>query len=401
MKNSSKRTRSRSHRTILSEDAYVSALEYIIERDYYPSTAALQADLARLGHGRVPAHPTPKQGGGTSSRGEVAGAQAAGDDSSRREPEQMAPTDLERLSLNDFFSTYTSEDNASFENLLADDTEDRRKRYHWTHPVMIKDHEGEGGKGGAASSEQSEEKYREGMLMLYYLKEGAAPLTAAERQDVDLVLASGGGQEPKQKPPGEGSERYGILTRPRHFQVRNAMFFSPEAIANDTRSAFEKAGARRVGSLASSKKEKVAAHNTRLPEVLGSMRPSAYALEGPHSPSIYSSSMSRSRSSSYEDGEKYPILDMSPPLTPRFEMQPPSCRDQLAHSLADNTSISGKNTSKKRRVGSRVTAALASSARGKDPLRPRNRVAVAASRSSSSKSSSSFAASLKKSYSRK
>jgi len=309
----------------------------------------------------------------------------------------MAPTDLERLSLNDFFSTYTSEDNASFENLLADDTEDRQKRYHWTHPVMIKDHEGEGGKGGAASSEQSEEKYREGMLMLYYLKEGAAPLTAAERQDVDLVLASGGEQEPKQRP--HGSERYGILTRPRNFQVRNAMFFAPEAIANDTRSAFEKAGVRRVGSLASSKKEKVASHNTRLPEVLGSMRPSAYALEGPHSPSIYSGSMSRSRSSSYEDGEKYPILDMSPPLTPRFEMQPPSCRDQLAHSLADNTSISGKNVSKKRRVDSRVTAALASSARSKDPLRPRNRVAV--SRSSSSKSSSSFAASLKKSYSRK
>jgi len=296
---------------------------------------------------------------------------------------------LERLSLNDFFSAYTSEDNASFESLLADDTESRRKRHHWTHPLMIKDHEE--GKSPASAS-QSTEKYREGMLMLYYLKEGTI-LTAAERQDMDMVLASG--SVAREKP--RSAERYGILTKPQNFQVRNAMFFPPEGILDDSHGASQKGSARRSGSMASD--GRVATHNTRLPdEPAGEGEGMRFAPEGPHSPTVYSGSMSRSESSRCKDGEKYPILDMSPPRTPRFEMQPPSRRDQLARSLADSASINSKHSSKRRRVGSQTTAALASSARSNDAVFPRSRFAPSAS---SSSRDNSFAASLQRTYSRK
>jgi len=387
-----KRSRSRSNRTILSEESFVSALEHIISRDYYPNTAALQADLRRLGHSRVSSQPA-------STRRDT--PRTSGEDDGQA---QSLP-DLDNLGLNEFFSTYTSEDNASFENLLADDTENRRKRYHWTHPLMIKDHE-EGESAGGEVQSAEKEKYREGMLMLYYLKEGTV-LTAAERQDMDLVLASGGSssQETGKEGVRSSAARYSILTEPQNFQVRNTMFFPPEGVSGSSRSAAKKGDVRCGRSAASDRAGKVATHNTRLPDFereleLQRGRPASFVIERPHSPTVYSDSMSRSESSAHRGGEQYPLLEMSPPRTPHFEMQPRSRRDQLALSLADSASAGSKHSSKRRRGGSQTTAALASSARCRSG-EPRGGRFPSTSTVTGASKSSSFAAALQKSYSRK
>ncbi|KAH8835192.1 nuclear protein DGCR14 [Flagelloscypha sp. PMI_526] len=135
--------RSLNRQTVLDEDEYTAALEHIIARDFYPSLVHLDAtneyldalqsqdpsridaSVRRMGNiqselatplGKTPLNWT----GATPLRAGWDGEPPA----KRRKYDAS-------LSLDDFQARYTSEDNASFTEILDDENKRRKERYAW------------------------------------------------------------------------------------------------------------------------------------------------------------------------------------------------------------------------------------------------------------------------------
>lgn len=147
-------------KTILEEDAYVSALEKIIQRDFFPDLPMLKAqheyltalendDMEQL-HALAAKYNTP---GTALARGaqpfetpSVRGTPAPfdtpatprsehGHSKKPRVDEFGNSTEAAdaSLSLDAFLAKYTSEDNASFEEIIEKTNEDLRRRYQWLY----------------------------------------------------------------------------------------------------------------------------------------------------------------------------------------------------------------------------------------------------------------------------
>jgi hypothetical protein len=102
----------------------------------------------------------------------------------------------EHESLDAFLAANTSEDNASFEEIINKDKKERRRRLHWLY--------------------EANDGRREGMLGLYYL--GGGVLSAEERERMDQLLETN---------PRIGDDRQNGADSWR-FRVRNQLMFPPE-----------------------------------------------------------------------------------------------------------------------------------------------------------------------------
>ncbi|KAJ2451082.1 hypothetical protein EV183_003854 [Coemansia sp. RSA 2336] len=96
IQNSQKQQRKRPNVAVLEEDEYRATIDQIIERDFFPDIRKLQAE-----------------------KNELVDATA--------EPEEL-PASTSKQSLNEFLSTHTSEDNASFSKLLATENKKRQAK---------------------------------------------------------------------------------------------------------------------------------------------------------------------------------------------------------------------------------------------------------------------------------
>lgn len=150
--------------TVLEEDAYAGVLEAIIERDFYPEVARLQSkvewleatrsgDPARIAQAQrnitsrragvpTPVHYAPPRplersletpgpeaegGGWDGGEGEDEGEEGEGEDDAGGTGPRPSPD----MSLDQFCSQFTGEDNASFAKVLAKNNARRRARYGW------------------------------------------------------------------------------------------------------------------------------------------------------------------------------------------------------------------------------------------------------------------------------
>lgn len=155
--------RSLDRQTILEEDEYTEALSHIIARDFFPSLVHLdatndyldalksqdptriQATVRRLGEINTPstnrrrgatvgATPTPYGGRGsydTPLRTPYGSDRYEGDEEDEPIPKRRKfDTDI---SLDNFQAKYTSEDNASFLDILHDENKKRKETYGWAY----------------------------------------------------------------------------------------------------------------------------------------------------------------------------------------------------------------------------------------------------------------------------
>ncbi|KAI8577989.1 hypothetical protein K450DRAFT_273323 [Umbelopsis ramanniana AG] len=126
---------------VLDEDTYTDAISYIIERDFFPNLAKLRAqqeyfhaeesgDLVRLQQAgrelkRLTTTPRTTRLGTSQSIAKQAVVQKAS------VPDSI-PKDVDlSLSLDQFQARYTSEDNASFIDLLGKANEQRKEKHKW------------------------------------------------------------------------------------------------------------------------------------------------------------------------------------------------------------------------------------------------------------------------------
>lgn len=135
--------RSLNRQSILDEDDYTSALSHIIARDFFPSLVHLDAtndyldslrsaDPALIAQSvrRLEALQTPSQtpygfGASDTPRGPM------GAETPRGEPPAKRARLNPALGLDAFQAQYTSEDNASFSEILDDENRARREKYGW------------------------------------------------------------------------------------------------------------------------------------------------------------------------------------------------------------------------------------------------------------------------------
>ena len=181
---------------ILEEDDYVASLEHIIERDFFPNAEGHRAELARL-------------------EGTAAGLLEQEERGRGREASSL-------LNLEQFLAQYTSEDNAAFEQLQNEDIKKHREKFHWVYPM----NSSSGSSSSSSSGDQDDNdkaRYREGMLMLYYLKNGQTKLNAAERAKMDEYVALANGRNSTHQHGGQGGSEHN-----RKFTVRNSFFYPPE-----------------------------------------------------------------------------------------------------------------------------------------------------------------------------
>ncbi|KIM26838.1 hypothetical protein M408DRAFT_37085, partial [Serendipita vermifera MAFF 305830] len=133
------------NQNILTEEEYTAGLEKIIARDFFPTLNHLQAtneylsalesdDAARI-HSSVRTlrdlGPTPvvRRGLDTPLRTPVRTSAQLG--KRKRDP-------LEEMGLDDFQARFTSEDNASFTEILDEENEKRKERYKWAWEAQEK-----------------------------------------------------------------------------------------------------------------------------------------------------------------------------------------------------------------------------------------------------------------------
>ena len=158
-------TRSLDRQVILEEDEYAEALSHIIARDFFPSLvhldatnnyldalksqdpAQIQATIQRLEEITTPATnrrngatvgatPTPYGGRGTYDtplRTPHPSDQYGVDDGEGGEPLSKRRRFDTDMSLDNFQAKYTSEDNASFLEILDDENKKRKETYGWAY----------------------------------------------------------------------------------------------------------------------------------------------------------------------------------------------------------------------------------------------------------------------------
>lgn len=164
----------------MEEDDYIRLFGDVIERDYYP-------DLKK--------HRLQYELNDARSKNDVQRVQYL-----RSNYQNLTAVDdtVSSMSIDDFLSRYTSEDNASFDVIHQNDLLLHRQKYHWLHDDEDKDK-------------------RKGMLMLYYINKDIT-LTGKQRQRIDKLLLTNDGSSVDARPAAPKSW---------DFTVRNSLMFPP------------------------------------------------------------------------------------------------------------------------------------------------------------------------------
>jgi len=224
----SRRRKKKHKRVVLTEEYFLFALEKIIERDFFPNSIKLREDLAEL------TRTCDKQSSSSSSSSSKLTSTSTL--TAAQQSEINKEINVDGLNLNNFFTLYTSEDNASFNNVLESDIKDHKRRYHWAFPSTSTIMENEivdddvGDVGDIIKKQQSdsdsavmeqhqhqhqhqqEQEQDEGIVVL------RKKLTEAGRRELDSLI----------KNKDEACERYGLLMLKQQVVVRNSLFFPPD-----------------------------------------------------------------------------------------------------------------------------------------------------------------------------
>jgi hypothetical protein len=331
-------------REVLNEDEYTNAIGNIIEKRYFPDSSFNRSILNIL------------EGGGNR----------------RTKPSFNDNNDNEKRSthisenLNEFFQKYTSEDNASFEEIHDNDIEAFKKKYHWAYS-------------------SNEEGKKEGMLMLYNI--GGKKLNADERKEMDRLLNDD-----------ENTDNRKNMPETWRFRVRNQLVFPPtladseeicrvhESDEGGTIKPFPMLKNHGGGNLPSKMKTKneltatatvdlqIQNSCTRLPTSSLLSNELRSPLEPPHTPSIYAES-DRGSEAGDADANNYGYVEMTPiyvkrpsgapsvviknsgPIIDNFTMETIPYREALARKL------DAQNRSKKLAV---VSSSSSASKKGRD-----------------------------------
>ena len=191
------------HKIILSEDDYVSKLEEIIERDYFPEISQLKTQLGLMEAYEKKDYRAVHElrrkilGQQLKSKGMAGDAHLSTTSDSTSVDGSIRDDKCPDLTVSSFFERYTSEDNASFEEIHAKDIELYRKKFHWVY-------------------ESEDERMKAGMLMWYHL--GGKVLSVDDRKKFDEILDG---------PTSRGDERPSSLES-WPFRVRNQLMFQPQ-----------------------------------------------------------------------------------------------------------------------------------------------------------------------------
>ena len=337
-------------KTVLDEESYVDALSQIIERDYFPETSKLRRHLELLNahdrndtaaisvlrhqilteHRKSCATPSSSHGQ-TDVQREGRKARESSDD----RVDDARTVDTKDLSIDNFFSEYTSEDNESFASLQTRDLEKWRQARHWAYENT--------------GIEDDDYEKRPGMLMLYHM--GGKVLTGLERKTFDALLDI---------PKSIGDDKPSSVDT-WNFRVRNNLMFPPTLADSQSTLLLENTEHSSTSSnvnvseiARTGDQSRIIKHKTlevlksnsicfaaRQPKIIQRLntslrhRPQApivYSssgitpspLEPAHSPSVISDYLSESSSVTYHEGERidraknktYRILNMTPSPMP-------------------------------------------------------------------------------------
>jgi hypothetical protein len=138
-------------KAVLDEDSFVSSIENIIERDFFPNLYTIRMQRNKENDGKD---------------------LASGNSIHDADAESMAQ---ENMKLGEFFANYNSEDNESFQEILQKDERDRQRLYHWAY---------DGNPNSYFSIEDAKKQKQN--LMLYYMN--GRVLTVQEREHIDGLL---------------------------------------------------------------------------------------------------------------------------------------------------------------------------------------------------------------------
>ncbi|KAI0034289.1 nuclear protein DGCR14 [Vararia minispora EC-137] len=266
--------RSLTRQVVLDEDEYTAALSHIIARDFFPSLVHLDATNAYLD---AVASDDPTAVAASVRRLETLGATpyASGPSDTPRNPNDpdldgTRPAKRARLEvstdmrLDDFQARYTSEDNASFTEILEEENRRRKERYGWAWDAQRRV-EGQRMKMLEARERALVEGPAAPGVRERVLIEAPAPkglITAGEdaREEgkgKSVVLREEDGEEVDVMAPKKDTRPAGVDGW--NFKARNSLMFSPDADA----AAHE---ARRPPAATKGEPKVIKHGNTRLPE---------------------------------------------------------------------------------------------------------------------------------------
>ena len=133
---------------VLEEDAYTAAVTKIIERDFFPQLKSLRHTWDQMNgitanayyqeSENAPVAPDTPMSWASEVTGVGGGARnndnfsvPSSSSRHRRGNDDDVGDDDSRMSIQQFFRKYTSEDNSAFEQLQKDDMKEHRKKFHW------------------------------------------------------------------------------------------------------------------------------------------------------------------------------------------------------------------------------------------------------------------------------